>query len=468
MRGYVRDGEVSAQEDGRKIFVRMKCRATMKLNVRYSLRGLFQRSSLGDPLNLVSADCSCPAGQAPATCKHVGAMCYGVEHLCRAGVFEGVTSCTEQLQRWNAPPSTRAVTDMQFNRLQFGKAQRGGGRADYDCRPEALRSMNPKAHVEGFRAVLRNNPKLANSCFSRLLRPAPPLPSPASLTVTPLNSTLLLSVKALRNTLQICTRPPGLVKFTEGCDLAAADFGRMFLQGLALSPRQQHAVEFRTRGQNTNPQWYDFRWGRVTASRFGAVARRTKPAGPLVQSFLYAKPLPDLPALRWGRDHEGEARTAYVDTRGTGVKVAERGLMVHSCGFLACSPDGIIYEGSGEGLLEIKCPFTARDMDIETACLMLPHFCSSLSPEGIPSLKRNHDYFFQIQGSMGLLGLKFCDFVLWTTKDVSVERVEFDKRLWENILLPKLNQFYFSFMLPEIILPVYPDSVIVERNIVQL
>ena len=105
-RSFVHDGEICATDDSKKLFMRFKCKATMKSNVRYSLRAMFQRQNLLTPLQLVYADCSCPAGAPLSTCKHVGAMCYGVEEFCRHGVFKGVTSCTSQLQRWNAPRPT--------------------------------------------------------------------------------------------------------------------------------------------------------------------------------------------------------------------------------------------------------------------------------------------------------------------------------------------------------------------------
>ena len=135
------------------------------------------------------------------------------------------------------------------------------------------------------------------------------------------------------------------------------------------------------------------------------------------------------------------------------------------CGFIGCSPDGIVFDSAeGEGLLEVKCPYSARDMDVETGCLMLDNFCASLSPGGTPTLKRNHDYYFQIQGSLGILGLQWCDFVLWTPEDMSIERIRFDPQLWESFIQPKLHQFFSSYVLPELVLPVYPHGKIVARR----
>ena len=84
------------------------------------------------------------------------------------------------------------------------------------------------------------------------------------------------------------------------------------------------------------------------------------------------------------------------------MKVALRGLVMDGCGFIGCSPDGIVYDGNEQGLLEIKCPFSARQMSIENACLGLDNFCCALSADAEPSLRRNHDYYFQV-GKINLI-----------------------------------------------------------------
>ena len=68
---------------------------------------------------------------------------------------------------------------------------------------------------------------------------------------------------------------------------------------------------------------------------------------------------------------------------------------------------------------------------------------------------------------MAITGLKWCDFVVWTPEDLSVERIPFDKSLWTHCMLPKLQKFFSSYVLPELIDPCYPDQEVVERNILQ-
>ena len=87
------------------------------------------------------------------------------------GVFKEVTSCTSQLQRWNAPPAYRAVEDMSFARLEFGKFKAGSTRGDYDSRPAEMRKMDAKVESRRLRESLVGVDKLTGCAFLRLLTP---------------------------------------------------------------------------------------------------------------------------------------------------------------------------------------------------------------------------------------------------------------------------------------------------------
>ncbi len=68
-----------------------------------------------------------------------------------------------------------------------------------------------------------------------------------------------------------------------------------------------------------------------------------------------------------------------------------------------------------------------------------------------PNLKRRHRYYFQCQGVMALTELPWIDFITFTTKDLQVERIVYDEALWQNVMLPKLNSFYFDHILPYLV-----------------
>ena len=52
---------------------------------------------------------------------------------------------------------------------------------------------------------------------------------------------------------------------------------------------------------------------------------------------------------------------------------------------------------------------------------------------------------------MGLLGVKFCDFIVWTPQSFEVITINFQASIWETEMLPKLTSFYTMYMLPAIL-----------------
>ena len=61
-------------------------------------------------------------------------------------------------------------------------------------------------------------------------------------------------------------------------------------------------------------------------------------------------------------------------------------------------------------------------------------------------LKQNHNYYYQIQGCMATLHVNWCDFIIFTNKDLHVERIKFESELWDKQMLPELSSFYFKYL----------------------
>ena len=99
------------------------------------------------------------------------------------------------------------------------------------------------------------------------------------------------------------------------------------------------------------------------------------------------------------------------------------------------------------GLTEIKCPKSKQFMSPEELLKDENFYMCSLN--GFPELKeyRSHGYYSQIQMAMGLCGLSFCDFLVYTFKGMIISRTLFDPSYFEE-LLTKLNNFYKKYMLP--------------------
>ena len=142
-----------------------------------------------------------------------------------------------------------------------------------------------------------------------------------------------------------------------------------YLSRLQVSKVEATAIAERTalQADDDTGEWSKQRKGRLTASKFGEVARRRAAYAPLTIRYIYGR-MRDIPALRYGRHYESEARTAYEEqlkSNHPGAKVDTTGVHIDTthC-WLAASPDGFVFDPlatNPEGLLEIKCPFSAKD-----------------------------------------------------------------------------------------------------------
>ena len=133
--------------------------------------------------------------------------------------------------------------------------------------------------------------------------------------------------------------------------------------------------------------------------------------------------------------------------------------MCSSCGlvvnrtspWLGASPDFLIsdtQEASPLGIGEIKCPYSKRELSIKEACEDLTFYLGTAN--GKVNLKQQHVYYYQLQGTMATLKVQWSDFIVYTSKDLHVERVYFDSDFWEKVMLPELTNFYFTYILPSL------------------
>ena len=87
------------------------------------------------------------------------------------------------------------------------------------------------------------------------------------------------------------------------------------------------------------------------------------------------------------------------------------------------------------GLLEIKCPKVKSFIE----CKYLKEVIGSYR------LKHSHSYYYQIIGQMGITGMPWCDFYVYTESDYHLERISFDKDFWA-VMKHKLDIFFTTII----------------------
>ena len=217
---------------------------------------------------------------------------------------------------------------------------------------------------------------------------------------------------------------------------------RLF-DSITVTPEQAKNVEILTRQQSKSKDWHRLRMGRITASNMKAVCSTTieRPAISTVKSICGLSSFKSQ-ATAYGCKHEKVALQAYVNTKRSeheNFSVTESGLWLDpNYPFLGASPDGLVScNCCGEGLVEIKCPYCARDSPMaDVECLKE----NKLDP--------SHRYSYQVQTQMLVTGRDYCDFVLWSEKEMMVERIEPNERM-ENEIISKSKAFFLHVILPE-------------------
>lgn len=117
--------------------------------------------------------------------------------------------------------------------------------------------------------------------------------------------------------------------------------------------------------------------------------------------------------------------------------------------YIGASPDGIVECNccNDKVILEVKCPHCIKDGVCEDEDR---EFCMEKVDECNWKLKRNHCYYYQVQAQMNVCNIANADFVVWTEKNIIIERIKIDKEFFDNECI-KVEHFFVYGILPELL-----------------
>lgn len=142
---------------------------------------------------------------------------------------------------------------------------------------------------------------------------------------------------------------------------------------ISVSVTQANFVEEETRKQSNSKIWFDQRSGHVTASRLYRVlhTKQLEPSVSLLKSICYpASTKFYSKACAYGCQHEDKARSTYAEI----MVQSHLSFAIKQCGllldptnpFIGASPDGVVQcSCCGTGVLEIKCPYSCKEMPFD-------------------------------------------------------------------------------------------------------
>ena len=403
--------------------------------------------------DVLHSSCTCVAGKV-GFCNHISALMLKV---CKFTLYEAKTTkdlqeendenplaaCTSQLQKWNKKgggenivPQPVMEVVVKKTKLDEPSTSRGGVKCLlYEARKE------PDYNAVSEHCFKTELAKIdANMGFAQMIQGDDPVPETTDTKFgkSPIGSYLgyqtsftesnfcaeadLTAVPRINVPLQNVDNYPRF-PLSEEAEMvlprALTDAEKSLIEHLTVDEDKIHVIESSTRDQANCPEWKQERKYRFTASSFQRIAKRQRNHPNFAQSLIHPKPFSSK-YVAHGIKHEPVALQEYekfMFNRKTPVAVLKSGLVVSkSFPVLGATPDAKVIDFGCTicfGLAEVKCPHTKFNVTPLDACSD-PDFFMEKIDENHCRLKRNHAYYAQVQGQMGITGAKWCDFIVYT------------------------------------------------------
>ncbi|XP_065189567.1 sushi, von Willebrand factor type A, EGF and pentraxin domain-containing protein 1-like [Sycon ciliatum] len=245
-------------------------------------------------------------------------------------------------------------------------------------------------------------------------------------------------------------------------DMLDASFGDLLVRceavfpAVCVSEEEARAVEQATLNQADSKAWFEFRAGRITASKLKSAVCTdiSQPSTSLVRSVCYPEAHKfRSKATQWGCDHEQKAIDNYSEHASAThqkVEVLPSGFVIHpDYPYRGATPDSLVQcSCCGNGVVEVKCPYGWRDSSLHDAADS-GQFCLVKSG-GALHLKQDHMYYYQVQLQMLVCKVQYCDFVVWNEGQLFVERICADTDFIREAV-PGAQKFFQCAVLPELV-----------------
>ena len=119
--------------------------------------------------------------------------------------------------------------------------------------------------------------------------------------------------------------------------------------------------------------------------------------------------------------------------------------------FLGASSDALVEcKFCGKSVMEIKCHYNCCNKSLEDVVCEGKYFCLEKLSNGTLKLKRDHSYYYHCQMQIFSTRRAFCDFVVWSSNELHVERLTLDEDLIKSSI-PMVEKFWKLCELPELL-----------------
>ncbi|KAK4879609.1 hypothetical protein RN001_007755 [Aquatica leii] len=390
---------------------------------------------------ILSSHCDCVAGLGES-CTHVSAVFFFIDM---------------SLRRFEGHEDTKSVTDVKAYWKAPSKIAGPSKLVDIDFTIPAKLYQSSCVNEDGPLYMRENEqptiPYVSGDELHRVLRNlrATPRGCVLHLTTKPFSQEIATELKSKQTfKLSFLYRPEYEAETLENLQKIGNELD------LSVPIDECRKIEKLTVKQAHSKEWFDYRTGRITASKFKGVCRTdiAKPSISLIKSICY----PTLQqfktlATRYGCNHE---KLAYKDYSNDMALLhgnfggSEVGLCLNpKYPYFGASPDALVEcDCCGLGCVEIKCPYCAKDIGLSEIGVLKKVGVKEVGGEAV--LDHNHTYFYQMQMQLAVTGLAYCDFVVWSKQGYFKKRLLPDEKFWK-IESIKAASFYKTVILPEML-----------------
>ncbi|KAJ8928717.1 hypothetical protein NQ314_018682, partial [Rhamnusium bicolor] len=355
--------------------------------------------------SIETAHCTCMAG-AGKVCSHIGALLYTLEYI---NSSKTNTSCTDVRSLWNVP---------RVSKVQYSIPPVVG---------EELTTLLRQIEEAGSQSVLMR-------------------------VVEPFASALEVRESAISN-------PYTQLYNEEYINLTYEQLLQLSSEyvNIHLTEEECEEINKTTKAQSNSKEWFHQRAGRITASKLNDVCRTSlsNPSLSLIKQICYPLKFTfKSKTTEWGIIHEKNALEAYKNEQ----TISHDNLSLDDIG-LCITPDLSQFGASpdakvncsccGTGCVEVKCPYLLQNItiekfaDLKTSCLLQ-------TKTNEIYLDNGHSYYYQVQQQMTMTGTLYCDFVVWSPKEMFIERVLFNEDFWYQAM-QKATEFHKNVIIPELL-----------------
>ena len=395
---------------------------------------------------IVAAHCNCKAGLGEA-CTHIASILFYIDIKVK---LRNSKTVTEEKAYWLMPSAYKSVEYKPANEVNF---------------------MNPAAHRKVLEEMISMDESEFESSQQQPRPKATQVPSPSESEIScflkeihnsQANSVILAlnepySDAFIPKSSNVNLPKPLTELFSKEAMKMDEEDLRMHCSEINLSMTSDEAnlIEEVTREQAQSKLWFNYRAGRITASKMKSACCTDvdNPSASLIKDICNPSSSNfKSVAMSWGSNHEQVARDDFIKLlkpSHVNFSVETKGLVINpSYPFIGASPDGIVKcDCCGERILEIKCPYKMKDKDLKVEH---SNFYLKKKEDGKMKLERSHEYFYQVQTQLGVCQLEEAFFVVWNTTGIHIEIIKFDRDNW-TYMLTKADNLYKKVIVLEIV-----------------